>query len=89
MKILSLYVFCSMFFSIAICQNKPAYVLYNSKGKKVSYRKMVKVLSQKDVVFFGELHNNPIAHWLQLELSKSLLDKRKMLMGAEMFERDN
>lgn len=70
-------------------QDKPAYLLYNSKGKKVSYKKMVKAVAQKDVVFFGELHNNPIAHWLQLELSKSLLKQRQLVMGAEMFERDN
>ncbi len=40
------------------------------------------------VVFFGELHNNPISHWMQLEVSKSLLS-RNPVFGAEMFEADN
>ncbi|MBI3139648.1 MAG: ChaN family lipoprotein [Sphingobacteriales bacterium] len=70
-------------------QQKPAYLIYNSKGKKVSYKKMLKSLSQKDIVLFGELHNNAIAHWLQLELTKDCDQTRDLVLGAEMFEQDN
>lgn len=72
-------------------QEMAAYKLYNSKGKSVDYAKMVKQASEADVVLFGELHNNPICHWLQLELSRSLYEIRKqdLIMGAEMFETDN
>lgn len=70
-------------------QQKPAYVLYNAKGKKVGYEKMIRILSEQDVVLFGELHNNPIAHWLQLEVTTALQPKRTLEMGAEMFEQDN
>lgn len=70
-------------------QQKPAYVLYNAKGKKVSYKKMIKQLVKKDIILFGEFHNNPIAHWLQLEVSKDLSEKRGLTFGAEMFEADN
>lgn len=40
---------------------------------------------------FGELHDNPISHWLQLELTKDLckLKKDSLVLGAEMFESDN
>jgi uncharacterized iron-regulated protein len=71
--------------------DKPAYLLYNEKGKTVKYEKMVKQLEDADIVLFGELHNNPIAHWLQIELTKDLYDvkKEKMVLGAEMFESDN
>lgn len=68
---------------------KPAYVIYSSKGKKVTYQKMVKVLAQKDVVLFGELHNNPISHWLQYETTADLHKKRSLTLGAEMLEADN
>lgn len=68
---------------------KPAYRIYNSKGKKVSYKRMAKKLAKEDVVFFGELHNNPIAHWLQLELTADLDESRDLILGAEMFEADN
>ena len=70
-------------------QDKPAYILYNATGKKVSYKKMLKTLRQKDIVLFGEFHNNPISHWLQLEVTKDLKQKRDLVLGAEMFERDN
>ena len=42
-------------------------------------------------VFFGENHNDPISHWLQFELTKSLFNKHKtnLMLGAEMIESDN
>ena len=70
-------------------QSKPAYVLYNADGKKVSYGKMIRTLKSKDIVLFGEYHNNPIAHWLQLETVKDLHAQRRLVLGAEMFEADN
>ena len=69
--------------------DKPAYVLYNAKGKKVTYAKMLKDLRTQDVVLIGELHNNPISHWLELEITQALAEKRPLVLGAEMFERDN
>ena len=73
----------------AFTQNKPAYTLYNAAGKKVSYGKMLRTLEGKDIVLFGEFHNNPIAHWMQLELAKDLQQRRPLALGAEMFEADN
>jgi uncharacterized iron-regulated protein len=70
-------------------QNKPAYTIFSGKGKKVTYSKMTKNLETMDMVFFGELHNNAIAHWLELELTKDLYQKRDLVLGAEMYERDN
>jgi uncharacterized iron-regulated protein len=70
-------------------QHKPAYVLYNAKGKKVSYKKMMNLLKGKDIVLFGEFHNNPISHWLQLEVTKDCRQYRDLVLGAEMFEQDN
>ncbi|MEO7291995.1 MAG: ChaN family lipoprotein, partial [Ginsengibacter sp.] len=89
MKKIFLPVLCCLFLINVFSQNKPAYVLYNPKGKKVSYQKMLKTLQQKDVVLFGEFHNNPISHWLQLEVTKDLKEKRDIVLGAEMFEQDN
>ena len=70
-------------------QDKSPYVLYNAKGKKLSYKKMIKVLKEKDIVLFGEYHNNAIAHWLQLEVTKDMKQSRDLVLGAEMFEADN
>lgn len=71
-------------------QEKQAYVIFNSKGKKVSYKKVLKAAENSEITFFGEYHNNPIAHWIQLELTNDLaLSKNNQLsLGFEMFEAD-
>ncbi len=74
---------------LTLSAQKEPYVIYNSKGKKVSYKRMLKTLGKKDMVLFGELHNNPIAHWLQYELTADLHSKRPLILGAEMIETDN
>ncbi|MFM9021083.1 MAG: ChaN family lipoprotein, partial [Sediminibacterium sp.] len=75
--------------SLAVAQDNPAYVLYNAKGKKLQYGKMMQQLGDKDILLFGEYHNNPIAHWLQLEVTTQLAEQRQLVLGAEMFEQDN
>lgn len=70
-------------------QRKEAYQLFTASGKKITYGRMVKELEKKDVVLFGEYHNNPICHWLQLAVTRDLGKKRRLILGAEMFEADN
>ncbi len=72
-----------------MAQQKPAYRIFDSKGKKVKYSKMLKELSKADVVLFGEYHDNPISHWLELEVTQDLDALRDLVLGAEMLERDN
>lgn len=68
-----------------------AYAIYTSDGKKADIDKIMKSANGKSHVFFGELHNSAIAHWLQFELTKRLyaVNKRRLVLGAEMFEADN
>jgi len=89
MKSPGLLIACLFLFAIGFGQQKPAYILYNAKGKKIGYEKMIRILQDKDIVLFGEFHNNPISHWLQLEVTTDLKEKRNLVMGAEMFEQDN
>jgi len=84
-----LFLFAFTFYLFSVSAQKAPYVIYNAKGKKVSYEKMLKSLEEKDMVLFGELHNNPIAHWLQYELTSDLYAKRTLILGAEMVEADN
>ncbi|MEW5844685.1 MAG: ChaN family lipoprotein [Bacteroidota bacterium] len=72
-------------------QDKQAYVIYNAKGERVVYQSVVNAAKISDLVLFGELHDNPMAHWLELELTVDLFDATKgsILLGAEMFEADN
>jgi uncharacterized iron-regulated protein len=76
---------------VAFKSDKPAYRLFSQAGKAVKYEKMLKALQDADIVFFGELHNNPICHWLQYEVTKDLFAEKgsNLVLGAEMFETDN
>ncbi len=76
---------------LSFSSDKPAYILYDADGKKVKYSKMLNALEEADIIFFGELHTDPIAHWMQFELTKELFGKKmeKLVLGAEMFEADN
>jgi uncharacterized iron-regulated protein len=87
-----LFLFFSLFLVFtAFKSDKPAYRLFNANGKKVKYQKLIETARDADVVFFGELHNNPISHWLELQVTKDLYQARNgdLIEGAEMFERDN
>ena len=83
--------FFLLLISVALKEDKRAFCLYNEKGKMSNYKKMLESAEKADIVLFGELHNNSIAHWMQLQLVKDL-HKRKgqeLILGAEMFESDN
>lgn len=86
-KVLYFFLLISTLFSFKT--KKPVYVLYNSKGNKVSFKKMVSQLKGQNIVLFGELHNNPIAHWLEMEITQELRRFKHLTLGGEMFESDN
>ncbi len=71
--------------------HKPTYRIYDKTGKQVNYKILFENAKEADIIFFGELHNSPIAHWMQYELTKDLHDKtrKKVMLGAEMFETDD
>ena len=79
----------SFFVLMAFGQKQTPYTIYNKKGKKVSYKKLLKKGNDSDIILFGEYHNNPISHWLQLELTKDLHENNDLVLGAEMIEADN
>ena len=71
-------------------QDKPAYVIYNSNGKKTTFENLVESTENKELVLFGEFHDNPISHWLQMELTKEMYEEvgPHLQLGFEMFEQD-
>ena len=87
-KILAFLLIVSLSFS-SIGQDLSPYSIFNSDGKKVKAKKMLKSLLKSDVVFYGELHNNSIAHWLELKLLQELDQQTDVSIGAAMFESDN
>ncbi|MDC9724091.1 MAG: ChaN family lipoprotein, partial [Urechidicola sp.] len=90
-KIIITILAIASFVQVSYAQDKVASQLYNNKGKKVKYKKMIKDLAESDMVFFGEYHTNPISHWMQLEMTMSFFELKgdKLFFGAEMFESGN
>jgi uncharacterized iron-regulated protein len=86
-----LLVFVVFILGSAMKSDKPAYQFYNLKGKETGYSDVLKAALESDIVFFGEQHDSPVCHWLELELTKDLFadKKEKLVIGAEMFETDN
>lgn len=84
-----LYIVAAFTFTNLNAQDKKAYQLFDKKGKKVTFDKVIKETLKTEVVLFGEFHDNPICHWLQLELTKEIAAKRQVVLGAEMIEADN
>lgn len=70
-------------------QNKPPYLIYDENGKLATYDKLIKAANDAEVVLFGEYHYNSIVHDLQLQFTTDLAKKKRLILGAEMFEADN
>ena len=59
----------------ASAQPNPAYSIFTGDGKPTDYGKMVKALSDADIIFIGETHNCPIAHWMEYEIASDLIKR--------------
>lgn len=84
--IISILLFATI---ISVAQDKKAYQIFDKNGKKTSYEKLLKAGEKAEVVLFGEYHDNSVVHWLQLEFTKDLAEKKALVLGAEMLEADN
>jgi uncharacterized iron-regulated protein len=71
--------------------DKVLFNVFNDIGKKSSFDKIIKKSAEADIILFGEIHNNPISHWLELELTKEIFKNvnPNIVMGAEMYDSDN
>ncbi len=91
MKYFFPFVWVCLFVSPGFAMHKPAYIIFDGNGNEVNYSSMMERITEADVLLFGELHGNPIAHWLQYEVAIDLHNAREgaLILGAEMFEADN
>ena len=87
--------FLSLFTSHMASSSEPvtsplAYRLVVSAGRSVPFDRLISQATTADVVFFGELHNNPISHWMQLRLLEALQQRKgkHLTLGLEMLEAD-
>lgn len=88
--LLRLTVVSSMLLTTALqAQMLPVYALFEAQGRAIGHKHLVKKATAADIILFGELHNNAVAHWFQLELARTLADAGPLVLGAEMIERDD
>ncbi len=72
--------------------------IYASNGKVVTIEDVIRAMGETDVVLIGEIHNDPVAHRLELQLLESAAARygtsagadgaRQIVLSMEMFERD-
>jgi len=86
---LFLFTFLILFQMQAQAQILP-FKLYNSQGEEVAVEQMIDAALQHEVVLFGELHNNSLVHWLQLQVLRGMHQEADgLVLGGEFFERDD
>ena len=66
--------------------------VFDGKGNPASVEQIVKALSENEVVFLGELHDDAVGHAVQMEIFQRAVAEyaadRKVALSLEMFERD-
>lgn len=83
--------FCLPVTAAAQSDSLPLYKIYSvERRQEVSLETMIGDLLKADVVFFGEEHNDSVAHVLQLNVLKGLYEHKKqhLALSMEMFQSD-
>jgi uncharacterized iron-regulated protein len=94
MKKILLLSLTSAFMSFAIHKDDHSPVTYkifaSATGNEVKLNQIISEVKNYDVVFFGEEHNDSIAHILQMELMRGIYNTYgdKTVLSMEMFESD-
>lgn len=64
-------------------------ILHSRTGKELTLQRLADELAARDVVFFGELHDNVVGHQVYADLARLLAERRgDLVISMEMFERD-
>lgn len=75
--------------SLAAQTYLPHRVVWTAKQRFVDFEATAAALARADVVFFGEQHDDPATHGMQLALLEAIARRRdSVVLSLEMFERD-
>ncbi|MFD2037003.1 ChaN family lipoprotein [Belliella marina] len=86
----TLFYFCFTLLSISAYSQNKIYQIYTKEGDLVEEELLYKAVNENEIIFFGELHNNSVAHWLQLQMLKNLKQNQSnVVLAGEFFERDD
>jgi uncharacterized iron-regulated protein len=68
------------------------YRIYDAKGNPATLEQIIQAAGGSDVIFLGENHDDSVAHALQFQIFKAVVEKygatRRVGLTMEMFERD-
>lgn len=68
------------------------YRIFDAQGNAATFDKIFAEIAKSEVVFLGENHDDAVAHALQMQIFKAVVEKyakdRKVAVSFEMFERD-
>jgi uncharacterized iron-regulated protein len=74
------------------------YRVFTGDGQPATLQDIVDAMDDVDAVLIGEIHTDPVGHWIEAELFRSALEmagagqesgaRRRVALSLEMFERD-
>ncbi|MEM9990923.1 MAG: ChaN family lipoprotein [Bacteroidota bacterium] len=84
------YILSLALWVLPLCLSAQAYKIYDTEKQALcTIQDIVQSVATSDVLFFGEQHNDSIAHVLQEEIYKALLNEYETVaLSLEMFETD-
>jgi len=90
-KILFILICIFVYASLLRATDKSSYRIYDAKKSKyIELSDIVTDFKKADILFFGEIHDDSLMHYLEFELLKSSKKGIKNLaVSMEMFERDS
>ena len=75
--------------SVLSIPEKANYFVANEHGKEISSKELIQQLVNSDVIYLGEIHDNPDHHATQLDIIKKLIGAgKKPVIGFEFFSRE-
>lgn len=76
--------------TVVYASDMPAYVIYNSDGEMVTFSEMMEELYKHDICLFGEMHDDPMSHWLEKKVTGAMVEEKgqNLVLGGEMWEAD-
>jgi len=88
-KLITLFMVISLLVSCSTTDIS-VFKVYEKGGEDAKADAIADKIKNADIVLFGELHNNSLAHWLELRLAKEMYKEfgNNLILGSEMFESD-
>ena len=77
---------------LAFLENVPGHfsigkIIHTESGKAIPFDEFINQLAEKELVFIGEVHNNPEHHLIQIQILQALTQGRRPVVAMEFFEK--